>query len=301
MTTSRREFIASSAAAAAVLASGSVPLRASQSKSTVYVGKGKAADIIPKIFGKMGGIQAFVKEGSRVLIKPNLSFANPPEWATTTSPEALYTVTRLCIDAGAKRVVICDNTLRDPDQCKEKTGADAALRDLKGAVIFIPKNANLFVEKSESRATDLKKTQIVKEIEKSDCVISLPVAKSHSAGGVSLNMKGLMGLVLERNKMHSDMDLHKAIAELLYYIKPTVSIVDASRALLDNGPGGPGKVSELNTFVGGTDPVAVDSFAVTLASWYGRTFEGRNVQHIKFGQELGFGNCESSMIQEETV
>ena len=26
----------------------------------------------------------------------------------------------------------------------------------------------------------------------------------------------------------------------------------------------------------GTDPVAVDSYAVTLASWYGKTFEGKH-------------------------
>jgi hypothetical protein len=70
---------------------------------------------------------------------------------------------------------------------------------------------------------------------------------------------------------------------------------------LDNGPGGPGTVTELKTFVGGTDPVAVDSYAVTLASWYGRTFEGKNVQHIKLAGELGFGNYESSMINVETV
>jgi uncharacterized protein (DUF362 family) len=97
------------------------------------------------------------------------------------------------------------------------------------------------------------------------------------------------------------MEMHTAIAEQLYYIKPHLCIVDATRALLDNGPAGPGKVIELKTFVAGTDPVAVDSYAVSLASWYGKTFDGKQVKHLKLAGELGFGNVESSMISEITV
>jgi uncharacterized protein (DUF362 family) len=302
MDNGRRDFIVTSAAAALALATGAAgSAHAANGKSSVYVGKGKALDIIPKILDKLGGIKSMVKPGARVLIKPNMSFANPPEWATGTTPEAVYTVAKLCLDAGAQRVIICDNTLRDPEQCKLKTGIPEAVAGLKGAVVFIPKNPNLFVEKTEAKATDLKRIGIVKELDRADLVISLPCAKCHSAGGVSLNLKGLMGLVKERDKMHSEMDLHKGIAEQLYYIKPHVSIVDATRALLDNGPGGPGKVVELNTFVGGIDPVAVDSYAVTLANWYGRSFEGKNVQHIKFAGELGFGNVESTSIAEVGV
>jgi hypothetical protein len=58
-----------------------------------------------------------------------MGFANPPEWATTTSPEAVFIIVKLCLDAGAKRVIVCDNTLRDPDICKQKSGiADAVIQ-----------------------------------------------------------------------------------------------------------------------------------------------------------------------------
>ena len=278
-----------------------VPVFSAEGKSDVYVGKGGASEVIPKIVAKMGGIGRFVKEGARVLIKPNMSFANPPEWGTTTSPEALYTVVKLCLDAGAKRVVVCDNTLREPELCKKESGLAEAIRTLKGAVLFVPKQDDLFEEKSHEKATVLTRTDVVKELGRSDLLISLPTARSHSAGGVSLNVKGMMGLVKNRGAMHSEMDLHMAIAELLYYTKPHLCLVDASRALLDNGPGGPGTVAKLDTFVGGTDPVAVDSYAVSLTPWYGRTFEGKNVQHLKNAASLGFGNVESSMITEIAV
>jgi uncharacterized protein (DUF362 family) len=297
--TSRRDFLKSATAALSVPVVGSVFADVPE-KSEVYVGKGKAGDIIPKLFEKLGGISRFVKPGSRIMIKPNMGFPNPPELATTTSPEAVYMVTKLCLDAGAKRVIICDNTLRDPEICKKKTGIAEAVKELKGAVLFTPteQQLNFFEEKTCAKATHLIRTEIVKELAKSDALICLPIAKSHAAGGVSF---GIKGLIRDRGVMHREMDLHIAIAEQLYYIKPTLTIVDASRALLDNGPAGPGKVIQLDTFAASVDPVAADSVGVTLAAWYGRKCEGKNIKHLEHAAKLGFGNVESSKIKEIPV
>ena len=216
---SRREFVGAAAAGAAVMAAGGAFAQQSPSKSEVYVGKGSAAEMLPKILEKMGGLSRFVKPDSRVMIKPNMSFANPPEWGSGTSPEAVYTLAKMCLDAGAKRVIVCDNTIRDPEHCKEKTGIAAAVKDLKGVVVYIPKQDSMYVGKTESKAKELTKVEVVKEVYSCDCLISLPCAKSHSAGGVSMNLKGLMGLVKDRGAFHREMDMHTAIAEQLYYIK----------------------------------------------------------------------------------
>ncbi len=302
MDLSRREFVKSSAVAS-LLAVPVVALdQAASAKSEVFVGKGNAEIVIPKILAKMGGIGRFVKPGSRVVIKPNMSFANPPEWGTTTSPEVVAILAKLCLDAGAKRVIVCDNTLRDPQICKAQTGIGAALKDLKGVVIFTPQQVDSFYEeKSHPKALELTRTEVVKEVLAADALICLPAAKSHSAGGVSFGIKGLMGLVKNRGRFHSEMDLHKAIAEQLYYMTPTLTLIDATRALLDNGPAGPGKVVTLNTYVAGTDPVATDSFGVSLAPWYGRSFDGKQVTHLQHASALGFGNVDSAKISEITV
>lgn len=302
MKTTRRNFLKTgSTAAAGIAAATALPVAAAEPKSQVYVAKGKAETAIPALMARLGGMEKFVKPGSRVLIKPNMSMANPPDWATTTSPEAVRAVAQLCLAAGARRVVLCDNTFREADLCKSKSGIADAVADLKGVVVFVPKGDALFEEKADGRATNLKKTKIVKELLRADTFINLPVAKSHSAAGVSLGIKGLMGLVKDRWAMHSEMDLHTAIAELLYYMKPDLTIVDAGRALLDNGPGGPGKVAELNLYIGGTDPVAVDSVAVTKAAWYGKTFEGKQVKHLQVASDLGFGNIAADRIDEIMV
>ena len=163
--TTRREFIGTTAAGAALLAAGQViGEEATASKSEVYVGKGSAETTLPKILKKMGGLERFVKKGSRVMIKPNMSFANPPEWGTGTSPEAVATMAKLCLDAGAKRVIVCDNTLREPQQCKEKTGIGNVIKGMKGVVLFIPKQDSMYEEKSDPRAKSLTSTEIVKQI-----------------------------------------------------------------------------------------------------------------------------------------
>lgn len=297
----RRTFLKTSLAAGIGLSAGVLNQSAAAGKSDVYVGKGKASKVITNIVKKMGGMKRFVKPGGRVLVKPNASFANPPEWATTTSPEAVRTIAELCLEAGARRVIFCDHTLRDPDVCKEKSGIGKALQGLKGAVFFVPKQQGLYVKKKEPKARQLLQVEVVKELDRADTLISLPVAKSHSATGVSLGIKGLMGLVWDRSAYHREMDLHQAIAEQLYYMKPDLTIIDAGRALLDNGPSGPGKVAELNTYAGSVDPVAADSYAVGLASWYGRTFEGKNVKYIQHAEKLGFGNADAGQIREVPV
>ncbi len=308
MKLNRRDFIKSTSAGTALALASGLPAFSEEaaaasvaSKSDVYVGKGTAEAIIPKLLEKMGGIDRFIKKGSRVMIKPNISFANPPEWATTTSPEAIHVLANLAVKAGARKVIVCDHTLRNPSICRDKTGANKAVKDVKRAIIFTPTQKNQFEAKAEPKATELKTTEIVKEIQRCDIVINLPAAKSHSAGGVSLGIKNLMGLIQNRRVCHREMDLHLAIAEHLYYIKPQLTIVDATRALLDNGPAGPGKVGNPQKFIAGTDPVAVDALAVTVAQWYGRAIEGKNVKHIKNAARLGFGNMDPSLINEITV
>jgi len=310
MTISRREFLTSAVAGTAAMTvsniTGQTPPAAPETaavaaKSDVFAGKGTAAEILPKIMEKAGGIGRFVKAGSRIMIKPNMSFGNPPEWGTGTSPESVYTLAKMCLDAGAKRVIVCDNTLRDPEECKRATGIGDVVKKLKGTVLYIPKEDSMFVNKTDDRPKQLKTVDVVKEYYQVDAVLSISAAKTHSASGVSMNLKGLMGLIKDRGIFHREYDMDTAIAEQLYYMRPTFSIVDATRALLDNGPAGPGKVVELKTFVAGIDPVSVDSYAVTLAPWYGRTFEGKQVKHIKYASDLGFGNAESSKINTITV
>lgn len=297
----RREFINRSAMAAAAMAAAPALAKAEKPKPVVAIAKGEASDAVRRAVAALGGIKQFVKEGSRVVIKPNMGFPNPPEWGTTTHPEVVKAVAELCIEAGARRIIVMDHPLRDAEICREKTGIGAALQGLKGVVVAMPDDPKFFEEKQIPEAKELKVTAIAKEVLKADCLINIPTAKSHSATGVSLGIKNLMGLVWDRKVFHEQMELNRAVAEQLYVMKPVLTIVDVIYALLTRGPGGPGDVVKLDTVVASADPVAADAYTITLARWYNRDFRGDQVKHVKIASELGFGEVDVAQMDVRKV
>ncbi len=158
-----------------------------------------------------------------------------------------------------------------------------------------------YVKKTDAKAVELKSTDVMKEVLRANCLINIPTAKSHSATGVSLGIKNLMGLVYDRMIFHEKLELNRAIAEQLLYIKPKLTIIDCVYALITRGPSGPGKTIDLNTIVASADPVAADSYAVGLARWYDREFKGAQVKHIKVAHEMGFGEIDIAKMDVKQV
>ncbi|MCK4234027.1 DUF362 domain-containing protein, partial [candidate division WOR-3 bacterium] len=142
---------------------------------------------------------------------------------------------------------------------------------------------------------ELQTIKVAKAIQSADKLINIPTAKSHSATGVSLGIKNLMGLVWDRGHLHR-LNLHRAIAELATVIMPDLTIIDATRALTSGGPGGPGKTVKLNTVIAGTDVVAVDSYTVGITQWYDKSFTGNKVKYIVEASELGLGEIDTGKM-----
>ena len=260
--------------------------------------EGDPAEAVRAAILALGGIEAFVKPGHQVTVKPNMSFANPPEMATTTHPDVVRTVVELCLSAGASRVLVMDHTLRDPTSCKERSGLEAALRGMpRVALLTLNRQHDFFTEVAVPRGVQLKETEVAKEVLRSDVLIAVPVAKSHSAGEVSLGLKGMMGLIWDRGVFHSKHDLHQAIADLSTVLRADLTVIDASRALITRGPGGPGRVARLNRVVASRDPVAADAYAVGLTPWYNRTVRGTQIAHIARAAELGVGQADVSKMR----
>jgi uncharacterized protein (DUF362 family) len=259
--------------------------------------KGPVEKAVHKAVDLLGGMSTFVREGQRVLLKPNASFTAPPEWGATTSAAVVRTVAQMCLKTGAKRVVVFDHTLRSPTLCLEKTGLQEACQDLDDVTLVLTDRRRLFKTVEVPDGSALTEVEVAKEVLKADVIINLPTAKSHSATDVSLGMKNLMGLIWDRGYFHQGTNLHQAIAELSTVIRPDLIIVDATRALVTGGPGGPGKVLELNTIVAGLDPVAVDSTMVQMAPWQNRSLSGRQVAHISAAHRLGLGEIDVDQIQ----
>jgi uncharacterized protein (DUF362 family) len=253
---------------------------------------GSAESAVPGAIERIGGISRFVKPGYRILLKANMGFANPASWATTTSPEVVHAVVKLVLDAGAKTVLIGENPNRDPERVIERCGIGKALSEFSKVKVFLIHKPRDFHEVPVPGGQEFTTLSVASILSKVDLLINLPVAKSHQATDVSLGLKNLMGLIQDRRAFHTKCNLHRAIADMNRAIRPGLTILDATRVLVSGGPTGPGKTVQRNMVIAGTDPVAVDTYGVSLERWNGRSLKGEQVSHIAAAHEAGLGEID---------
>lgn len=292
----RRKFLKTATAGIALgLAGRSSFLEAKEDYDLVSI-SGEPIAATKKALEAIGGISRFVKRGERVILKPNMSFPRTPEFSATTHPSVVATVAQACIEAGAQQVLILDHTLHRAELCLERSGIREACKSLSGVHVLALQERKFFREIKIPQGKVLERVEVVKELLDSHVLINIPVAKSHSATGVSLGLKGLMGLIWDRESFHSRYNINQAIADLGTVIKPHLTILDATRALVSGGPNGPGEVKKTNLIVAGIDPVAVDSYGVSLVPWYGQNFKGRQVEHLLAAHQRGMGKIDIEQL-----
>ena len=235
----------------------------------------------------LGGIEAFIKKGDRVLLKVNAAFASPALLSATTHPSIITEMTQLCFQAGAESVVVTDNPINDPASCFTLTGIADAARSA-GARVLLPRD-DFFSPITVKDATLIRNWPVLykpfKDITK---VIGMAPLKDHHRSGASMIMKNWYGLLGgRRNIFHQD--IHSIIMELAMMVKPSFVILDATTSMMTNGPTG-GSLSDLkntNTMIVSTDQVAADAFG---ASILGRSLD--ELPFIEKAEAAGIGTAD---------
>lgn len=306
MKTTRREFIKQSLIVAGVISAapwlnssvkrafGST--RTAQATIATVIGESRV-ETTRKAIQLLGGMEAFVKNGHRVILKPNMSFPHPPERATNTHPEVVATIARLCVDAGAKEVLILDFPFNRPEPCLRLSGIADACKGIPRTYVLALTEEKFFRTIPIPRGKAITSVKIMRDVLDGDVFINIPTAKSHTTTGVSLGMKGLMGIMWDREYFHAKVDINQAIADLASAVTINLTVLDASRALVNGGPSGPGKIEMPHTIIAGIDPVAVDAIGVTLVKWYGQQFQSSQVKHIAAAHAMGLGTMDPHAIQ----
>ncbi len=258
----------------------------------VVAEKDKPASLVRKAIKALGGMNKFVKKGNRVLIKPNIAFARPPEIPANTNPEVVAELVRLCFEAGAQEVVVLDYTLDPPRITYEMSGVGPAAEAAGARTVFVSSRDFVPVEVPKGKILSAYDVRVLRQVLDADVVINVPVAKTHSGARLTLGMKNLMGIVQDRGAWHRSGDLHQCIADFVTAVKPQLTIIDAIRILASGGPKGPGRVEQKDTIIASTDIVAADAYATTL---FGLT--PKDVPHIIKAEELGVGVADLKKVK----
>ncbi len=301
----RKEFIIKSAvASAAFLASfeglaeilNGNNITVAAVPDLVAVMGGEPEEMLEKALQSLGGIGLFVRRGQKVVIKPNIGWDKAPELAANTNPKLVAALVKKCLQAGASKVSVFDNTCDNWEKCYKNSAIADAVKAAGG--IVLPAHSEVyFKEVALPRGVNLKSTKIHQALLEADAWINVPVLKNHGGAKITCAMKNYMGIVWDRRYFHSN-DLAQCIADVCTWNKrPVLNIVDAYRVMRQNGPKGtgPGDISVVKTLFAGTDIVATDTAAINFFNQL-ESMPLANVAYIKKAEALNVGTSNLSKL-----
>ena len=242
--------------------------------------------LVQKTIAPLGGMSAFVKKGDRVVVKPNIGWDRKPEQAANTNPQVVKTIVELALASGASKVQVFDRTCNADRLCYTNSGiqqAVASIGDSRAICEYIDQRK--FIPVTIKNGKSLKEWPLYKDALAADCYINVPVAKHHRLAGLTLGLKNVMGIMGgERGRAHSN--IGQNLADLGTVLKPELTVIDATRILLNNGPqgGNLNDVKTLHTLIATTDIVAADAYATTLFG-----MKPEDIESTKAAYAMGLG------------
>lgn len=251
---------------------------------------GEPGQAVRRAVAGLGGMDRFVSRGDIVVIKPNIAFDRSPEMAATTNPQVLAAVAEMCLEAGARRVKVFDRTVNDARRCYVQSGIAEALKPLEVELKYV--DDRRFREMAIGGEV-LPSWPLYTEAIEADVLINLPIAKHHGLARITMGIKNLMGIMGgNRSRIHQRLD--QALAEMAAFVRPQLTIIDAFRILVANGPQG-GNLADVRhpgVIIAGTDQVAVDSLGATLFE-----MQGSDLGYIREAVRLGVGEADLDKLE----
>ncbi len=267
---------------------GALPVMAIAKSST------DAAELTRKAVEGLGGMKRFVSRGDIVAIKPNIGWDRMPVHAANTNPVVVAELVRLTFDAGAARVVVTDASCNEATRCFQRSGIWRATHAL-GATVILPAAHRFRELRMKGDVLDL--WPVYTPLVNADKVINVPVAKHHNLSKYTGAMKNWYGLLGgRRNRLHQNIDV--SIADLATFMRPTLTVLDATRVLLRNGPQG-GNIDDakdMHQVIASLDQVAVDAYGATLIGE-----KAANVKYLAMGEARVLGTARWEQVARVEV
>jgi uncharacterized protein (DUF362 family)/Pyruvate/2-oxoacid:ferredoxin oxidoreductase delta subunit len=216
-------------------------------------------------------MEAFVRPGQRVLVKPNLLSPLPPERAVTTHPAVVEAVVRLVQQAGGRPLIAESATAAVPytpaglNRLYRVTGmADVALRT--GADLNLDTEA---VDLPCPPGCRIHRFEVMRPLTAADVVIALPKLKTHALTTFTGATKVLFGVVpgarkaayhvtLSRLDDFADMQL-----DLTLLVHPALVVMDAIVGMDGDGPSA-GGLFPVGLLLASPSSVALDVVATQV-------------------------------------
>jgi uncharacterized protein (DUF362 family) len=244
-------------------------------------------EITKRAVAEIGGMDKIIARGDVVMIKPNIGWNRTVEQAACTNPDALRAVIELVFNAGAKKIIVMDNSCHKAEDCYQRSGIEAMAKKLGADVRYCDENR---LVAHDFKGEYLSKWPVFRDFLEVDKFINMPILKHHSSAGLTIAMKNLYGILGgNRGKLHRDMG--ENIADLAAGFRSHLVVVDAYRVLMRNGPVG-GRLSDVElrqTVIASTSIMHADVAAAALFGKEARELEFLQAAYAKKMGEIEIG------------
>jgi|Deesub1362A_J573_1020465.scaffolds.fasta_scaffold00139_28 uncharacterized protein (DUF362 family) len=237
-----------------------------------YEGTMKALERLP-------GVSCF-NLSSKILVKPNYVSDDPPESGVTTNPWSVRAVCDYLMESGFKPedITVGEGGISTYNTMEtfKKIGLVDALENTGIRLVDLNSEEHVDVEIGEL----LRGIRIAKSYLTHDTIISCAKLKVHSLAVATLSMKNMMGGIVPKNFMHTD--IHEKIAELNKAFTPKLCVVEGVVG---------GQTHELacdpvpsRVVIVSNNPVACDAVGAYLMG-----IDPQEVLYLKIANKAGLG------------
>jgi len=215
-------------------------------------------DSVKQAVNLLGGINNFIKPGSRVLVKPNLLMGVAPETGVCAHPEVIRAVIKILKEINCKISLgdspsVWGKYIENVDNVYELSGVKKICQE-EGVELIKLENRRMHG-----------KFILTTAIDNCDYIVSIPKFKTHGLTVLTGAVKNLFGLVsgTYKSELHKKYfaadDFAGMLVDIYEKVKPALTIIDGIMALEGDGPGTSGKPRQLNLLFASSDGVALDA------------------------------------------
>ncbi len=257
----------------------------------------RVRDAVGECLGCLPAARTLLRPGARVIVKPNLINARPPDTAICTHPAVVRAVAEWACAAGCQ-VTIADEPgyalLARAEPLFARAGISQACEDLPVRYELLRMGG--YVVASVPNPLRLAEVRVSAALRDADVVINLPKCKTHGQTLLTGAIKNLFGGVAPRERIQIHglggfEGLSEAIVDAFACQRPQLTVMDAIVAMEGNGPTR-GRPRPLGLVAASGDAVALDAVMEHLAG-----FEPGEVRVTAAAGRQGLGECNLTRVQ----
>jgi uncharacterized protein (DUF362 family) len=222
-----------------------------------------------KSLNLLGGIERYVRPGTRVLIKPNLVTDRRPDEAVTTHPAVVKALVQV-VQAAGGLVTIADSpggpfSHKRLEEIYAASGMAQVSAETGARLNYDLSTVNL----PHPEGKLLKGVTVIKAVAEADVVITVPRLKTHTLTGLTGAVKVAFGAVPSPLKTEYHLrlpkvgDFSQALLDICSLVRPCLTVMDAVVGMEGEGPSS-GDPRPIGAILVSADSLACDVVAAAL-------------------------------------